>query len=75
MRPENDGAGRRPARSDVSEENRSDVELPLPQWADSFFREPPPHRGRSVSQSLPIRYRLIYPPFAVDSGASPTPER
>jgi hypothetical protein len=73
--PENDGAGRRPARSDVSEENRSDVELPCRIGAYSFFRKPPPHRGHSVFQSLPVKYRLIYPPFAVDIRASPTQKR
>ena len=47
-------AGRRPARSDISEENRSGIEWPqphrgLPRLSSEW---PPPHRGPLVSRSV-----------------------
>src|SRR6266516_8149902 len=65
-------AGRRPARSDVSEESRSRfrVALAAPGPA-SFFRVAPAASGPARSPALCAGWhRLIHPLFAVDWGSS-----
>ena len=70
LESENARAGRRPARSDVSEENRSRSSGSLPHWSLLYDEVAPAASGPTRYPGLCLAVtRLIYPPISVDFGA------